>query len=161
MNDQIPGVFPSEVSHIVGTERCVRIAKHRELLEDVDDGREPDEGDAGAEKSEGPGADHPGEEGGAVGEEEGAEHDLEDVGGEVVVDEEGAVVEEEGEVVEEEAGEENFSSRAERGKLCLRNVEDETSSPEKVEDKQRGVEEEADGAGVPDHDVAHQVNLVV
>ena len=161
MDDQVPGVFPSKVAHIVGAEGGVCVAEHRELVEDVDDGGEPNDGDNGAEQLDNLCAQYSGEEGGAVGDKEGAEHDLEDVSGQVVVDEEGAVVEVEGEVVHQEPGQENLASVAEGGELRLWNVVDETSSPEQVEDKQGGVEQEADAASVPDHDVAHQVHLVV
>jgi len=59
VDDQVPGVFPSEIAHIIGTERCVRVAEDGELVEDVDDGGEPDEGDASAEQPKGSGGDRP------------------------------------------------------------------------------------------------------
>ena len=58
-------------------------------VEDVDGGGEPGGGDGGAEGGDGAGGEEAAEEGRQVGGGEGRQHQLEDVGRQVVVDEQG------------------------------------------------------------------------
>ena len=71
-----------------------------------------------------------------MGRHEAADHELEDVGREVVVEEQGPVVEEEGEEVEEITGQQDFSRLAEPLELRLLDIETKPASPEEIEDQQ-------------------------
>ena len=78
-----------------------------------------------------------------VGRHETGDHQLEGVGRQVVVEEQGSGVEEEGEEGEEITGQQNLSCLAESLELRLLDIETQSPSPEEIEDQEDHVEEEA------------------
>ena len=96
-----------------------------------------------------------------MGDKVAREHQLEQVGREIVVEEECSVIEEVGEIVEKVSSEKDLASIAESLKLFLINVIAQPPPPEEVEHQEASVEEQAEAGCVPDQDVAHQMDLVV
>ena len=90
-----------------------------------------------------------------------SQHKLEQIGGEIVMEEKSSVIEEVWEKVEEISSEEDLACCAESLELSLVNVVTQPPPPEEVEHKEAGVEEQAEAGSVPHQDVAHQMHLVV
>ena len=93
--------------------------------------------------------------------EEPGQHQLEQVGWQIVVKKQGSVIEEEWKKVNKISHKKNFSCLTKSLELCFFNVIAESPPPEQVEHEEAGVESEADRGGVPDQNVADQMNLVV
>ena len=122
----------------------MRVAEDGKLDEDVDGEDAPDEDDQLEGGVEGGAGGELAEEVVDVGHEVAGQHQLEHVGGQVVVQEQRAVVEEEGEVVEQVAGQQHLARRAVPLELRLVNVVAESPAAEEIEDQEGGVESEAE-----------------
>ncbi len=96
-----------------------------------------------------------------MGDDVSSQHDLEHIGRQVVMEEQGSVKEKVGHVVEQIARKEDLSNSTILLKFFLTNVITLTPTAKKIHDQQTCIDSGAGSARVPDYNIAEQMNLVV
>ena len=128
MDDEVPGVLPPQVPHITGRECLVGITQDREPLEDIDNTDGPHQHCRGEDEMDHLDGGHLPHQIGYMGHEVSCEHELENIGWEIVVKEEGSVIEEVRKIVCQESNKKNLPSLTIILKLLFIDVETQPTS---------------------------------
>jgi hypothetical protein len=96
-----------------------------------------------------------------MGDDVSSQHNLEHIGRQIVMEEQGSVKEKVGHVVEQISREEDLSNSIILLKFFLANVITLTPTAQKIQDQQTCIDSGAGSSRVPDYNIAEQMNLVV